>query len=745
MTETVLVVSGVHSDPDPSPGIGIARSLRDAFPQATLIAVDYSIRSSGLQHPVFDHVRLQPVWSEADLPTYASQIRQHLVQPFGCWISGLDVEVHWLASIIEDHPRLLLPSASAQQTIRKPELAVASSLGMHVPEFLPADSPPTALHRLGRDAGWQLWVKGKYHEAYFANSFPEVRLQIARLQTHWPSEHIFVQKHVAGLERAIAFAAYDGRLLEAVEVEKRTVTSQGKTWAARVTAAPADVKERLAAFVSAVRWTGGGEVEFLRDAAGTNWLIDFNPRFPAYIYGVTICGFNLPACLVSTALGRDVVSAPKQAQQFIRVVQELPVRMEFPLPRMIERRDGVASGGKHPSFQPMLVKKIEKAEIRVTALTSQKFEDVPAFLVGWQASRKTPCRLRDPAAIKAAVDRIGDGIAKGCTPRPRIVPALRIKTDPHPELARAFLYQGWLAEVISFRELEWARGIGFKDSQIVFNGPTATELACISGLRLAVIFADSVEAFEALSGSQQCDVLGLRLRASVISSRFGIDLTSFETFSRVARCLRRIGPDRALAIHVHFASDVCGLKRWTDLVDKAIVWAKALSDATRTKFSLFDVGGGWHSDDFDKTLLHELPGLQARISTTLPSVGTLILEPGKAVASDTAWLATRIVEVRSNGLNDDKEVVVDASISDLPMANLNAHRVLHLRQKRCCGWLTGGVQRVLGASCMEADILTEGVAFPERPVAGDLLLFSSAGGYNASMAWHFAAGVSRDS
>jgi diaminopimelate decarboxylase len=46
---------------------------------------------------------------------------------------------------------------------------------------------------------------------------------------------------------------------------------------------------------------------------------------------------------------------------------------------------------------------------------------------------------------------------------------------------------------------------------------------------------------------------------------------------------------------------------------------------------------------------------------------------------------------------------------------------------------------------METDILADGVGFPQPPAQGDELLFASAGGYNASMAWHFAAGVSRDS
>ena len=738
-----VCVSGVHSDPDPSPGIGIARSLREAFPDAILHAVDYSVSSSGLHHPVFDGVLLQPVWSKLDLETYSSQIRRHLDQPTGCWLSGLDVETDWLAGTIREHPRLLVPSAAAQQVVRKPLLSCAPSLQMRVPDFLPASSAPTDLHALGRRSGWHLWVKGKYHEAYSAHSFAELRRQVKALEAHWPLEDIFVQQHVSGLERSITFAAYNGRLLGAVEVEKRSVTSQGKTWAAAVTAAPADVAERLASLLAEVHWTGGGEVEFVRDSKGEDWLIDFNPRFPAYIYGVTLCGHNLPAWVVGTALGMEFALRRDPVRQFIRVVQELPVREGLPLPRMVPTVDGFASAGKHPSFQPALGRRLRKSEQHGSPTPEQSSPVLPEFLANWQPPPRTPLRFRDFAAAEASLGRLATTLER-CSAQPTVIPAFSVKTDPHPALARAFLTRGWWAEVISLRELDWAREMGFKASEIVFNGPAAVDLASTLERPVAVAFADSVEAFEALLESQPCEVVGLRLQPGAVTSRFGVDLRNAKAFTRVADCLRRHDTGLRLGLHMHFASDVCGLASWKNLVEHTLVWADALAQASGAAFSVFDLGGGWHPDDFRDQLIPILPALQARIAQAIPSVDTILLEPGKAVAADTAWLATRVLEVRSCELGGASEVVVDASISDLPMAVLYAHRVLHFRNGRCLGWLTGGSQRILGSICMETDILAEGVAFPQPPATGDELLFSSAGGYNASMAWHFASGVSRD-
>jgi len=53
-TKLRIFISGVDSTPDPYPGVGIARSLRSAFPACELVAVDWSQQSSGLNSPDFD-------------------------------------------------------------------------------------------------------------------------------------------------------------------------------------------------------------------------------------------------------------------------------------------------------------------------------------------------------------------------------------------------------------------------------------------------------------------------------------------------------------------------------------------------------------------------------------------------------------------------------------------------------------------------------------------------------------------
>jgi diaminopimelate decarboxylase len=78
---------------------------------------------------------------------------------------------------------------------------------------------------------------------------------------------------------------------------------------------------------------------------------------------------------------------------------------------------------------------------------------------------------------------------------------------------------------------------------------------------------------------------------------------------------------------MHFASDVCGARRWLDLFSQYLNWAICLRDASGCAFSLVDVGGGWHSADFRDVLLPLLPKLQRDILKVLPSVNAIRVEP----------------------------------------------------------------------------------------------------------------------
>ena len=75
MTEDLTIyISGLYSGTNPQPGIGIARSIRLAYPDAKIIGVEYSNRCSGIHWHDFDDIWLQRPWQEINLDSHGEEI-----------------------------------------------------------------------------------------------------------------------------------------------------------------------------------------------------------------------------------------------------------------------------------------------------------------------------------------------------------------------------------------------------------------------------------------------------------------------------------------------------------------------------------------------------------------------------------------------------------------------------------------------------------------------------------------------
>jgi hypothetical protein len=149
-------------------------------------------------------------------------------------------------------------------------------------------------------------------------------------------------------------------------MRKRDITPEGKTWAGDISEVPASFEEPLRRMVKELNWTGGGELEMVRDARNKLWLLEMNPRFPAWVHGATLAGHNLPALLIQGATGQKAQKCEAQAQEFTRVVLEVPVRPEYPLPPLPEPYAGaIGHSMKHPSGLTSLAERLHKADIEL--------------------------------------------------------------------------------------------------------------------------------------------------------------------------------------------------------------------------------------------------------------------------------------------------------------------------------------------------------------------------------------------
>lgn len=319
-----IFISGVHSGTNPTPGIGLARCMRQAFPDARLTAVDYSRASSGLEWTDFDDCLVRPHWLEKP-EQHARFVAQKLAKG-GLWLSGYDNEVRLLSRKIRNR-RLALPSPAALKVVEKPAADFARQMGMFTAPYIRcADASDQALQHFCRHHGWPIWVKGSTYDAASIDSVYELIPEMQRMGRTWGGRSkLFLQSHIDGRDVTIAFAAFQGELLGAVFMEKVDITAEGKTWTGRVSPLPKSLETRLRRALKTLGWSGGGELECVQDSLGRLFLIEVNPRFPAWIYGSTMAGLNLPARLMSAVSGVPArePAIPLRPKLFTRAITEL--------------------------------------------------------------------------------------------------------------------------------------------------------------------------------------------------------------------------------------------------------------------------------------------------------------------------------------------------------------------------------------------------------------------------------------
>lgn len=753
-----LYVSGLYSGGNPQPGIGIVRSLREGFPDATIVGVEYSNRVSGIHWEELDELWIQRSWDELDLDAYGERVRERL-NAGGFWISGSDLEAMWLADLFPDgHPNLLAPPMSALKRITKPAVEAASALPVRIPTYTSTDRSDWDLHSFCRQHNWRVWLKGPYYDAARTPSWDVFEAARNALTKVWSTERLFLQAHVSGYEESVMLSAFRGELLGAVSMRKRDTTPEGKTWAGDVCEVPVDFLAPLRQMVKALNWTGGGELEMVRDAGGQLWLLEMNPRFPAWVHGATLAGQNLPALLVERASGTRAVPSPRRAEEFTRVVLEVPVRAEYPLPPLPEPFAGaVGHSMKHPSGLTSLAKKLHKANPELLggnkpqAAEDGQLPQIPeTFLADIRSydfdTLQTPQFLFMDSTAAALFQRAAERSHRLSTNDVTVASGYSIKTNPDARLIRLALDHGFHAEAISLLEVHKALEVGFRPDQVILNGPGKWwPEGMMPREKLHAVFCDSIADLDRVvaavaAGEMQSAHIGIRIRTPNIPSRFGIPLDTPATLAKLVEAVKRLPQDTAFGIHFHMASANVGVAQWWHLFESMLKWCQAIERLTGRTIKILDMGGGWFPDDWHASEDGKFATAVEKVRAMLPGVREIVSEPGKAMAQPSMALAMRVLEIQEHE-EDKVEAVVDASIAELPMYFFYPHRMLH--QNARTGELQPigrGKTHLMGRLCMEHDIVAANVRLPEGTRAGDLLIFCDAGGYDRSMSYVFGRG-----
>ena len=312
MDRLTIAVSGMNAIDNPGPGIPVVRSLRESsYKDARIIGLSYGpLEPGNYMRTLVDAVFQMPYPSEG---TEALLRRIEYIQQkekIDVLIPNFDAEL--LPYIrVENQLRslygikMVLPSEKQFEMRQKSFLNTLGELAsLSVPSSIVCQSIDD-FYKCEDKFHYPVVVKGRYYEAKIAYTREQVATAFLTVSSQWGLP-IIIQQFVQGTEfNVIGMGDGSGGLLTAVPMRKLFITDKGKAWAG-VTVSDTSLKNMAEKFVSATGWKGSFELEIMKGEDNEYYLLEVNPRMPAWVYLSTAAGANIPERLVSMALGKEV-------------------------------------------------------------------------------------------------------------------------------------------------------------------------------------------------------------------------------------------------------------------------------------------------------------------------------------------------------------------------------------------------------------------------------------------------------
>ena len=308
--QLVIAVTGLNAIDNPGPGVAVIRALRDGLSNIRIIGLAYETLEPGIYlHYVVDKTYQIPYPSAGSDALLA---RLHYInekEKLNLLIPNFDAELY---NFIKISPTLksmgiqtFLPTQEQFDARDKINLY---QFGLKCGLNVPADRViynVNELYGCAEALGYPLVVKGKFYDAVVAHTLEQAQKAFYKLSAKWGLP-IIVQQFIAGTEINIAVLGDGkGNAISIIPMKKLYITDKGKAWAG-ITLEDDALIELAKTFVKATHWKGGCELEIMRTASCVPYIMEINPRFPAWIYLTAGAGQNQPAALARLAMGEDV-------------------------------------------------------------------------------------------------------------------------------------------------------------------------------------------------------------------------------------------------------------------------------------------------------------------------------------------------------------------------------------------------------------------------------------------------------
>ena len=300
-----IAISGLNNTDNPAPGIPIAKSLKDNH---SLIGFSYDPNEPGNFMGLVDKVYLMPYPSLGfdELKNRLEYLKER--EDIEAIIPNLDAElplyIKYQEQIEKMGIKLCLPSLENFELRNKNKLdKLSDELNITYPSTNEI-STVRELEKIIEDKEFPLMIKGNYYKAYKVHNIQSAIEAFYTISNEWGFP-ILVQEVVRGEEiNLVGVGDGKGELKGAVGIKKLTTTSIGKIWSG-ITIQNAKLMDIAKEFVAQTKWRGPFELECMIDNSDI-YLIEINPRFPAWVYFATDIGVNLPQMVVDIMQEKEV-------------------------------------------------------------------------------------------------------------------------------------------------------------------------------------------------------------------------------------------------------------------------------------------------------------------------------------------------------------------------------------------------------------------------------------------------------
>jgi len=304
-------VTGLNAIDSPGPGMAVIRALREATSFDTrIIGLSYESLEPGIyMHDLVDRTYSIP-YPAAGIDSLFERL-QYIQERenLDVIIPNFDAELY---PFIKLEPKLrdmgihmFLPTMHQFEERQKVNLnEFGKKYGIKVPKSRVIYDLNT-VHSLISEFSFPTIVKGKFYDASIAYSIEQVKNYFNKISAKWGLP-IIIQEFINGTEfNVTGLGDGTGKTIAAVPMRKQYITDKGKAWGG-ISISDEKMLDMTRKFLKNTKWRGGFELELMKNKDSELYLLEINPRLPAWIYLAVGVGQNIPEALVNLALGRKV-------------------------------------------------------------------------------------------------------------------------------------------------------------------------------------------------------------------------------------------------------------------------------------------------------------------------------------------------------------------------------------------------------------------------------------------------------